>query len=261
MNGRKLFYLLLGFVLVGVGFTIAGDGIKPTYRPSEKAFYLTDTQASFVRPGLNVEIQKVDIAAPNVTVTFRLTDDQGQGLDRLGIDTPGAVALSFIIARIKPGDTQYTNYNTTIKVSTINGSSAVQAAADSGGTYTSMGNGVYQYTMGLKLPSNFEVNSTHTVGITADRDLTPFGLKLYLKNALINFVPSGAPVTQVREVVSTAACNQCHDPLGLITVGTGRRWDCASFVITRQTRTRILGTPWTSRCLSTSSTWAQICPA
>jgi OmcA/MtrC family decaheme c-type cytochrome len=58
------------------------------------------------------------------------------------------------------------------------------------------------------------VDATHTVGITADRDLTGFGLKLYLKNALINFVPSGAPVTQVREVVSTAACNQCHNPLG-----------------------------------------------
>ena len=34
-------------------------------------------------------------------------------------------------------------------------------------------------------------------------------------NATYDFVPSGAPVTQVRDVVATAACNQCHDPLAL----------------------------------------------
>ena len=92
MNGRKLFYLLLGFVLVGVGFTIAGDGIKPQYKPTERAYYLTAAQSSFVRPGLNLTIQKVAYAPPAVTVTFQITDDAGQGLDRLGIQTPGRSA-------------------------------------------------------------------------------------------------------------------------------------------------------------------------
>lgn len=215
MRIRGLCLALAVLFLAGIGLTIAGDGINPIYRPSEKAYYLTDAQSSFVRPGLQVQIQKVEFNVPNIDVTFRITDDAGQPLDMLGIDTPGQLSLSFYIARIKPGDTQYTNYKTTIQSSTITGKSTTVAAADAGGTYSApLGNGVYRYTFGTKLPSDFEVNATHTVGITAERDLTPFGLKIYLKNALMNFVPSGAPVTQVREVVSTAACNQCHDPLG-----------------------------------------------
>jgi len=47
--------------------------------------------------------------------------------------------------------------------------------------------------------------------------LTAFGYPLNtlanVANATYDFVPSGAPVTQVRDVVATAACNQCHDPL------------------------------------------------
>src|SRR5450759_593855 len=115
MLNRKSLLVFSALLALGVGITIAGDRIKPSYQPSEKSYYLTDAQASFVRPGLNVEIQKVEFASPNVNVTFRISDDAAQGLDRLGINTPGAVALSFYIARIKPGDTQYTNYITTIQ--------------------------------------------------------------------------------------------------------------------------------------------------
>ena len=169
MNGRKLYYLLLGFVLVGVGFTIAGDGIKPQYKPTEKAYYLTDAQASFVRPGLNLTIQKVAYAPPTVTVTFQITDGMGQGLDRLGINTPGPVSTSFVLARIKPGDTQYTSYFTNHVTATAaipgcatctTGPTYRPADGDSGGTYADLGNGVYTYTFGKQLPANFEMNST-----------------------------------------------------------------------------------------------------
>ena len=53
----------------------------------------------------------------------------------------------------------------------------------------------------------------------ARRDLSAFGFPLNtlgtVANATLDFVPSGAPVTQVRDVVATAACNQCHDPLAV----------------------------------------------
>ncbi|MBI2817332.1 MAG: OmcA/MtrC family decaheme c-type cytochrome [Acidobacteria bacterium] len=214
MNGRRLFCAFAGLLLLGAGLTIAGDGITPIYKPSDKAYYLTEAQASFVRPGLKIDLQKVEFEPPNVIATFRIIDDQGQPLDRLGIETPGAVALSFYIARIKPGDTQYTNYRTTIQSSPITGNSTTVAAADANGTYTSLGNGTYKYTFGTKLPANFEVNATHTVAISAERDLSEFGLKDFIDNALLTFVPNGSAVTQVREIVSTGACNQCHDPLG-----------------------------------------------
>ncbi|MBI2817333.1 MAG: OmcA/MtrC family decaheme c-type cytochrome [Acidobacteria bacterium] len=217
MKGRKVVIAFLGLLLLGVGLTIAGDGPKPTYQPSDKAYYLTDAQLSWIRPGLKLTIQKVEFAPPSVQVTFRIADDADQGLDRLGIQTPGAVSASFVIARIKPGDTQFTNYNTRIQTSPITGVSATQATTDSGGTFTSLGDGVYRYTMGLKLPADFEVDATHRVGIFSRRTLTEFGFdtNAFVANAILDFVPSGNPVTQVRDVVRTEACNQCHNPLGL----------------------------------------------
>jgi OmcA/MtrC family decaheme c-type cytochrome len=216
VKGRKLIYALSGLILLGVGITIAGDGIQPEYKPTEKAYYLSATQASFVRPGLKVEIQKVELSPlPNVNVTFRLSDDQDQPLDRLGIQTPGVIATQFILARIKPGDIQYSNYFSRSFTNAVTGAVMQLPATDTTGAYTDLGNGVYRYTFGNKLPANIESDSTHTLGIQAARDLTAFDMGKFVANTTFNFVPSGAPVTQVRDVVRIENCNQCHDPLAL----------------------------------------------
>src|SRR3990172_11992169 len=148
VNGRRLFYALSVLLFLGIGITIAGDGVQPQYTPSEKAYYLTDAQASWIRPGLKLQIQKVEFEPPNVSVTFRIADNANQGLDRLGIQTPGAVTVGVVLARIKPGDSQYTSYFTNPATSPITGATANQPAADSGGTYTSLGDGAYKYTLG-----------------------------------------------------------------------------------------------------------------
>ena len=227
MGIPKSFFAFFLLTLLGVGLTIAGDGIKPVYKPAEKAYYLTDAQASFVRPGLQLIIQKVEYNQPTVKVTFQITDASGQPLDRLGINTPGAVSTSFILARIRPGDTQYTNYfaNTVTSLPAPGcanctvGNTATQATTDSGGVYSDLGNGVYTYTFGKQLPANVDVDSTNTLGMYARRDLSTFGFPLNsigtVANATLDFVPNGSPVTQVRDVVTTAACNQCHDPLNV----------------------------------------------
>ncbi len=214
MKGRKLFSSFLLLLVVGVGITTAEDGKK--YLPSEKTFYLEEAELAFIRPGLQLKIQSVEVNAPSVSVTFRIADDKGQGLDMLGIQTPGEVSTTFILARIKPGESQYTSYVARTQTSPITGDSALQASSDSGGSYTSLGDGVYTYTLGTQLPSDFEADATHTVGIYSRRDLTEFEFdrNAFVANALFDFVPFGGEVTQVREVVSTGACNQCHNPLG-----------------------------------------------
>jgi OmcA/MtrC family decaheme c-type cytochrome len=234
MKGRKLCCAFFSFVLLGVGIIIAGDGIQPTYKPTEKAYYLTDAQLSFVRPGLKLVIQKVEFNPPNVVVTFRISDDKDQGLDRLGIDTPGPLTIGYTLARIRPGDQQYTSYypippngicqpkdftdgayNTSGVYVGTGGGGVNCTYGPGGGTYRSMGDGVYQYTMALKLPANFEANSTTTLGMWASRNLLDFDMGVANSNAVLDFVPSGAAsVTQVRDIVTTKACNQCHDPLG-----------------------------------------------
>jgi OmcA/MtrC family decaheme c-type cytochrome len=47
------------------------------------------------------------------------------------------------------------------------------------------------------------------------RNLTEFDLGTQYSNVEYNWVPSGAAVTQVRDVVRTETCNKCHDPLAL----------------------------------------------
>jgi OmcA/MtrC family decaheme c-type cytochrome len=198
---------LLGFI--GLGIIITDGAEKSSYKPGEKAFYLTEAQIAFIRSGLKLQIQKVEFSPPKVNVTFRIADDQDQGLDRLGIDTAGPINIGYTLARIKPGDQQYTSYY----VAPPTGITQPRDFTDQGGTYQPLGNGTYKYTMGLQLPANFEANSTHTLGMWASRNLSDFGLGVPNANAVFDFVPSGAQVTQVRDIVSTQACNQCHDPL------------------------------------------------
>ena len=51
MTGRRLFsYAFLLLVLLGAGLTIAGEGIGPTYNPSEKAFYLPEADLEWIDP-------------------------------------------------------------------------------------------------------------------------------------------------------------------------------------------------------------------
>ncbi|OFV91924.1 MAG: hypothetical protein A3H28_08530 [Acidobacteria bacterium RIFCSPLOWO2_02_FULL_61_28] len=243
MKRRKIVYAFLALLLVGVGITTAGDGLKPKYQDSEKASYLSEADLEWIEPGLKLEIRDVGFSPPNVIVTFRISEDRNRGLDRLGIETTGAVSTSFQLARIKPGDTQYTAYTVRTRTSRITGEAVVQATSDSGGTYTSLGDGVYRYTLGTRLPADFEVDATHTVGMFAVRDLTSFGLSSYVANATVDFVPSGKPVTQVRDVVRTEACNQCHDPLAVHTSGARRTTQLCILCHQPQTTDDITGNP------------------
>lgn len=207
---------------------VAQDQIK-TYAADELAYYLSADDLVYIRPGLNIAIQSVTIPADRrPVVTIQMTDDKGQPLDRAGVLTPGSVSTSFILAYLPPSTkgevTDYVAYTTRTQTSPITGKAAIQAGTDSGGTYTPSGlnDGVYTYRFATALPANYNTAATHTLGIYATRNLTEFGLTLYVSNVTKDWVPSGAAVTQVHKVVLTANCNQCHDPLALHG-STGRR--------------------------------------
>ncbi len=196
-------------VSLGISVTMTGGETANSHRQPAKARYHPNAMEAFVRTGLNLEIQKVEINAPNVYVTFRISDKGKQGLDRLGNDTAGPVNIGYTLARIKPGDQQYTSYYSAPPT----GITQPKDFTDQHGSYQSLGDGVYKYTMGLQLPANFEADATHTLGMWASRNLEDFGLGVPNANAVYNFVPSGASAPQVRDIVRTEACNQCHDPL------------------------------------------------
>ncbi len=208
------FVFLLALTLVVGAAARSGDLAKKIYSRLERAFYLDPEEKVFIRPGLNIQIVSVTIPSDRKPVViFTLTDDAGQPLDRTGVFTPGVVNTSFILAYIPQNASQYVDYSVSPQTSPITGVTAQQAATDRNGVYTDRGNGSYSYTFGTVLPAGYDTAATHTLGIYATRDLTEFGLSFYVANKTFDFLPDGAPVTKIRQVVVTTACNQCHDPL------------------------------------------------
>ncbi len=207
-----LFFVVAGLAIAGL---IAQDG--KVYSALEKAFYLSAEDATYIRPGLQITIQDVTIPSSDrrPLVTFLAADGMGQPLDRTGVLTPGVVSTSFILAYLPPTTDgsipAYFDYST--RKATAGSVTTYQAGTDSGGTYTSIGNGVYTYKFATVLPSNYNTAATHTLGIYATRNLTEFGLSLYVDNETKDFVPNGSAVKQTRQLVLDSSCNQCHDPL------------------------------------------------
>ena len=192
-----------------------------------KAEFLEEQQLAFIRPGLVFDIEQAWVETDGtVKYRFKVTDPKGAPLDREGIFTPGTLSVSSLIANIPEGDTLYRSYVTRTQTSP-EGASAVQAATDSGGSFQKLRDGLYLYTFGAKLPSGYAAGTTHTVAAWASRDLSEFELGTDLDADTFDWVPSGADVTVVRNVVNDQKCNQCHGSL----VAHGSRTEVAVCVI------------------------------
>ena len=179
----------------------------------DKAAYASPAMVNFVRPGLTISITSATVATDGtITAHVKFSDPKGLGLDRLGVTTPGAISCSLIAAYIPKGGTQYTAYTTRTQNSTITNKSAIQAGADSGGTWTQTADGEYDYKFGVKLPASADRSLTTTIGAYGRRDLSEFELGMNLSDTVYSFVPATA--TKVadlpRDVIRTATCNKCH---------------------------------------------------
>ncbi len=206
----KLILVILGVLLVSAALVADRNPLK--FRPTEKAFYADERTASFVRPGLVMRVTKAEIANDGtIKAWVRLSDVQGLGLDRLGVQTPGVISVSFLVAYLPANQTQYVSYITRQRVSGSN--TATQATGENTGTWQQLADGEYVYTFVNKAPANIDRTATHTIAIYGSRNLTEFDLGTNRADAAYDFVPSGAAVTKVRDVVRTASCNKCHDQL------------------------------------------------
>ena len=164
MKSKKGFIrvaLLFAVLAAALGLQSAG---KNPFTKHDKAFYLSPEAIDFVRPGLVLKITSAKIAADGtVTANFTMTDPLGLTLDRLGVNTPGAISASLMIATIPKGQLQYTAYTTRIQTSPITKQSATQAGTDTGGTFVQNADGSYTYTFATKAPSGWDATATHSV--------------------------------------------------------------------------------------------------
>jgi OmcA/MtrC family decaheme c-type cytochrome len=207
---------LAGLIVLGGALSLTG-GSKPTFNRHQKAYFLSEDLVYFVRPGIVFKITQAQIASDGTIVaTFKITDPQGLPLDLNGVTTPGAVKVGMTLATIYNDGVseQYTNHVTQTVTDPTSGNTGTQGTLDNGGTFRQIGTGLYTYTFNTKV-SGFDPTATHSVGGQAERDLTQFGLGMQGIDDVYTWVPNGSPVTTVRDVVGTPACNQCHNPLAM----------------------------------------------
>jgi OmcA/MtrC family decaheme c-type cytochrome len=216
---RKLAILLLALVIVVLFNTAFADDHKTKPAVDFNAIArLNGPTSSLGLTGVVVKIQSAAIAKDGtITVRATIVDSNGIALDRLGVATPGPVSMSFICAYIPAGQSQYVSYTTSVANATLNNNPPqTQAANDSGGTFATNAIGDYTYTFKTKAPATFDPTVTHSVGVSAQRNLAAYGTFdewSETSNDVFTFVPNGSAVTVTRSVVTTNACNQCHDPL------------------------------------------------
>lgn len=211
---KKRILITLALGTVSVISLVSAPDIRSAFTARDKAYYAGDPELNFVRPGLQFKITGATIAADGtMTATVSVSDPRGLALDRLGVSTPGVVSMSFIMAAIPRGQSQYIPYTTRRVTSTITNVSATQGSSDTGGTFTQISDGVYRYTFGTKAPSGFDAAATHTVSVYGNRNLTEFELGTNYATTVFHFVPNGSAQPAARDIVRNEKCNACHDQI------------------------------------------------
>ena len=197
-----------------MAFCLTGAPSTHRFSPREKAFYADPDLVAFVSPGLAIKISSAAIAANGaISVTYTVSDPNGLPLDVAGINTPGAVSLTYFASYIAQGSEQYTAYTTAPATGPVLGTITRPNFEEGGGVVTTLAPGQYQYTFKAQAPAGFDPTVTTTIGIAASRNLTTFNLGTNYAGATFNFVPNGSPVTVTRDVIRTQSCNTCHDQL------------------------------------------------
>lgn len=188
-----------------------GGGAKPpvAYSASDKEFYLSPDQVSYVRPGLRVKVNTVsDVGSgKKPTVDLSITDDFGNPLDRTGGTTPGVVSLRFIVATWDAA--AFTYKNLVIQASSGN------PYRDTGGTWTTLETGHYTYKFAIALTS-FDETKPVTLFVGGNRNVQDYVGKTYYVQAFKDGLPPDLNTAATTwGATTTARCNQCHDPLAL----------------------------------------------
>lgn len=156
-----------------------------------------------------------------VTVNFTVTDADAN--PDASITSISANIAKLMPATVTESFNKWVPYN--YRAQTVSGSAsgtwpnpdgttADQGYTDSGGTFTNNADGSYTYVFGTNLASvvtpvgaaaiSYDRNLTHRVSIMMGGHAGPTA------DAVFDFVPDGSVVTQTRNIVETAACQNCH---------------------------------------------------
>jgi OmcA/MtrC family decaheme c-type cytochrome len=170
-------------------------------------------------PGLEVQITGVAFIDGQPVVSLTLSDDVGRPLEVEQLES-----YSFTIAQIEVDESTGLSRYQSLLVRQVEGqpfrtggetvqpvlATASQAFADSGGEWAAQSAGAYTYTFNNTLTTEANPSLTTSVGFYGYKDG-----RASVANDVFTFVPAGGDPAVTREVVTTAACNDCHDPLAI----------------------------------------------
>jgi len=203
----------LGLVVVAASALMVSGQNRATFDAHEKAAYTPEAMVQYVNPGLVFSVVSTKIASDGtISVDYKVTDPNGLALDTAGIQTPGTISSSFILAYIPAGQAQYVSYTTRVSTAVTGGATATQASTDSGGTTQTVAVGEYIYTFKAKAPTGYNSTATHRLGMYGSRNLTVWDLGTNYASTTFDFVPGGGTAAP-RDIVRTPDCNSCHGTL------------------------------------------------
>ncbi len=203
-------YVAVLSLIAGTAALMSGDRKKVALTPHDKAYYASPNLVNYVQPGLVFSIVSASVAANGtISIHYKVADPNGAPLDVTGVTTPGTISVSYLAAYIGAGKTEFTSYFVRSVAAAVGTATANQATGDSGGTLQTVAMGEYIYTF-KGLAVNPDLTATHRVGIYGSRNLTTWDLGTDNADATYDFVPNGAKITVVRDIVRNPDCNACH---------------------------------------------------
>jgi len=168
--------------------------------------------------GLQAKISSVELTADGKpVVTLSLTDAAGRPLTNKALEGYGFTIAQVVVDQ-DTGLSKYKNllvrqvqgqpYTVAGKTVQPALAKATQPFADTGGSWTAKGEGSFTYTFTNTLTTPADPTLTTVVGLYAYKDN-----RATVSNDVFTFVPAGGQPKDTREVVTTAACQTCHNPL------------------------------------------------
>jgi OmcA/MtrC family decaheme c-type cytochrome len=146
----------------------------------------------------------------SVTFTFAATDTSGNPVNvDLAAGVTNLTYLRLTLARLVPGTAYPAAGTKEPDAWFFYGARSHRYASG----MENLGGGAYRFTFDNTAVLDPEwADYSHRVGIEFNmREPELAGLPV--KNPTLEFVPDGSPITVTRDIVATAACNQCHNPL------------------------------------------------
>ena len=180
--------------------------------------------AIFTDNGVKFTITSAAINNGTATVDFTMTDDADRPLDINGQLSAGQFTIRWVIAWLDQEQDDggnvvplfYNAYTTRDQTSPPESPNPnvteTQASFEQNGTYEELAPGSYRYTFSTTVNVDAANNGkTHTVAAWAHREFDD-GNEVSASTSY-DFRPDGNAVTILRNEVTDAACNSCHDGL------------------------------------------------